>query len=73
MDINSLRALSTVLVFFAFIAVCWWAYAPKRRKRFAEAALLPFAEDARIAAAHQSPNRVPPIDSSDQDNKQGEV
>ena len=45
MDINDLRSLGTVLVTLAFIGVCWWAFAPSRRKRFEEAANLPFAED----------------------------
>lgn len=45
MDITTLRSLSPVLVLLAFIGVCWWAYAPKRRQRFEEAARLPFADD----------------------------
>ena len=46
MDINTLRSLSTVLVMITFIGVCWWAFAPRRKKRFEEAANLPFADDA---------------------------
>lgn len=45
MDINTLRGLSTVLVFIAFIGICWWAFSPKRRKQFEEAARLPFADE----------------------------
>ena len=45
MDINTLRSLATVLVAVAFVAVCWWAFAPSRRKRFDEAAKLPFADE----------------------------
>ena len=45
MDINTLRGLSTVFVMFAFLGVCWWAYAPKRKSRFDEAAQLPFADE----------------------------
>lgn len=45
MDINDLRALATVFVFAAFIAICVWAYGGKRKKRFDEAANLPFADD----------------------------
>jgi cytochrome c oxidase cbb3-type subunit 4 len=45
MDINTLRSISTILVLLAFIGVCWWAFAPKRRKRFEEAAKLPFADE----------------------------
>lgn len=42
---NNLRGLSTVLVMIAFAGICWWAYAPRRKKRFDEAANLPFADD----------------------------
>ena len=45
MDINTLRSISTILVLLAFIGVCWWAFSPKRRKRFEEAAKLPFADE----------------------------
>ncbi|MCR6651107.1 MAG: cbb3-type cytochrome c oxidase subunit 3 [Cellvibrionaceae bacterium] len=45
MDINTLRSISPILVLLAFIGVCWWAFAPKRRKRFEEAANLPFADE----------------------------
>jgi cytochrome c oxidase cbb3-type subunit 4 len=45
MDINTLRSISPVLVLLAFIGVCWWAFSPKRRKRFEEAAKLPFADE----------------------------
>ena len=45
MDINDLRSLGVVLVAVAFIGVCWWAFAPSRRKRFEDAANLPFADD----------------------------
>lgn len=47
MDINTLRGLSSVFVLIAFIAVCWWAFSPKRRKKFDEAANLPFADEPR--------------------------
>lgn len=45
MDINTLRSLSPVLVLLAFIGICWWAYSPRRRGRFEEAARLPFADE----------------------------
>ncbi len=50
MDINFLRSLSPVLVMIAFAAVCWWAYSPKRRKQFDEAAQLPFADEPQDTA-----------------------
>jgi cytochrome c oxidase cbb3-type subunit 4 len=45
MDINTLRSISPILVLLAFIGVCWWAFSPRRRKRFEEAAKLPFADE----------------------------
>ena len=45
MDINTLRSIATVLVAVAFAAVCWWAFGPSRRKKFDEAAQLPFADE----------------------------
>ena len=37
--------LATVLVTIAFIGICWWAFSPRRKKRFDDAANLPFADD----------------------------
>jgi cytochrome c oxidase cbb3-type subunit 4 len=45
MDINDLRALSTVLAFACFIGIVWWAWHRKSQKGFAEAARLPFTDD----------------------------
>lgn len=49
LDLNFLRSLSPVFVMIAFAGVCWWAYAPSRRKQFDEAANLPFADEPRNA------------------------
>jgi cytochrome c oxidase cbb3-type subunit 4 len=45
MDINDVRGFATVLVMITFAGVCWWAFAPRRRDRFNEAANLPFADE----------------------------
>jgi cytochrome c oxidase cbb3-type subunit 4 len=50
MDINFFRGLSTVFVLIAFIGICWWAFSPKRKQRFNDAANLPFADEEE----HQS-------------------
>jgi cytochrome c oxidase cbb3-type subunit 4 len=47
MDINDLRGVATVLVMIAFAGVCWWAFSPKRKQGFTDAANLPFADDAQ--------------------------
>lgn len=55
MDINTLRALSTVLVALAFLGICWWAFSPRRRQRFNEAANLPFADEKPAGDADKHP------------------
>lgn len=44
MDINDLRALSTVLMFLTFLGIIGWTLIGGR-DRFRDAANLPFAED----------------------------
>ncbi len=45
MDINLIRSVVTVLSLVAFLGIVWWAYSPKSKPRFDEAASLPFADD----------------------------
>lgn len=47
MDKGTWGAISTVLAALAFVGVCWWAFAPSRRKRFEEDANLPFADEQK--------------------------
>lgn len=47
MDINFIRALVTILAMAAFFGIAWWAYAPARKARFEQDALLPFEGDER--------------------------
>jgi cytochrome c oxidase cbb3-type subunit IV len=47
MDVNTLRAVITTLSFLVFIGIVVWAYSPKSKSRFDEAAQLPFADDER--------------------------
>jgi len=44
-DINTLRAIATVVSFVAFIGIVWWALSKRRSNDFAEAANLPFQQD----------------------------
>ncbi len=47
MDINDLRSIVTVVSLLTFLGVVWWAYGIKaNRKRFDEAAMLPFSDEA---------------------------
>jgi cytochrome c oxidase cbb3-type subunit IV len=45
LDINFWRTATTVASFVIFIGLLAWAYAPKNKARFDEAAQLPFQED----------------------------
>lgn len=45
LDKTFFQSLSVVLAAFAFVGICWWTFAPSRRKKFDEAANLPFADE----------------------------
>ncbi len=45
MDFDSLRTVTTIALMVAFIGVCAWAWSKRRRKRFDDAANLPFADE----------------------------
>lgn len=58
MDAGTLGAISTVLVMLAFFGVCWWAFSPKRKKRFEEDANLPFADEPKNTENAQQAQRA---------------
>jgi cytochrome c oxidase cbb3-type subunit IV len=45
MDIDTLRTVITVVSFVTFVGIVLWAYSGGARRRFEEAARLPFTED----------------------------
>jgi cytochrome c oxidase cbb3-type subunit IV len=45
MDLGIIRGIGTVLLLFSFVAFCLWVWAPAQRRRFEEAAALPFLDD----------------------------
>ncbi|MFT7561243.1 MAG: cytochrome c oxidase cbb3-type subunit 4 [Flavobacteriales bacterium] len=46
MDYGQLKGyLSLAFMAFAIVGVSWWAFAPRRRSRFNDAANLPFADE----------------------------
>lgn len=67
MDINTLRGLSVIFVFIAFMGVCWWAFSPKRKKKFEEAANLPFADDDNAKSKQQDQQVTGEKSSSNED------
>ena len=58
-DMTIWRSIATVFVTIAFIAICWWAFSPKRKKRFDEAANLPFADEQLKPSPSQSFDKSP--------------
>ena len=52
MDVNDLRAVVTVLSLLAFIGIVAWAWSKGNRGRFADAAQLPFREQAAEDERH---------------------
>lgn len=47
MDQGTWQGIGTALALLAFCAICWWAFSPRNRSRFEEAAQLPFADDVQ--------------------------
>ena len=45
MEVVTLRTITTLALFATFVGVCIWAWSKKRKKRFEDAANLPFADD----------------------------
>ena len=45
MDVNTLRSLVTVVSFFCFIGIVWWAWSSRNQADFEQAARLPFEQD----------------------------
>jgi len=67
MDINDARILITVVSFVVFISIVIWAWSSSRKKEFAEAANLPFADsdlppqaDAAVSQQRQPSSRGRP-------------
>jgi cytochrome c oxidase cbb3-type subunit IV len=58
-DINLLRTLVTVASFIAFVAIVAWAWSPKQRGRFHQAAHLPFADEQPADADRAHPEKQP--------------
>ena len=45
MDQGTIGSIFTVVVFIAFIGICWWAFSSRNTKRFDEAANLVFDDE----------------------------
>ena len=45
MDVGTVRGIGTLVLLMSFVALCVWAWRPAQRRRFDEAAMLPFLGD----------------------------
>ena len=52
MSTGMIRGLGTVVVFVAFIGLILWVFSSKRGPEFAQARLLPFADDLSVDPAN---------------------
>lgn len=59
MDAGLIGSIVTVVFFLLFIGIVWWAYHRENRKRFDEAARIPFEEDAHARDGRQTPDQNP--------------
>ncbi len=58
MSLDTFLSLTSLfLMMFAFAGVCWWAFAPRRKKRFEDAANLPFADEDTEKSASDEQNK----------------
>lgn len=53
MDIDTLRAVYTLVAFLTFLGIVLWAYSGARKSRFEEAARLPFDEEESAAGGER--------------------
>ncbi|MBD0679836.1 cbb3-type cytochrome oxidase subunit 3 [Pseudomonas sp. PSB11] len=57
MSTGMIRGLGTVVVFVAFVGLTLWVFNAKRSAQFAEARLLPFADDPQAETPEESATR----------------
>lgn len=55
MSTGMIRGLGTVVVFVAFIGLTLWVFSSKRSPEFAQARLLPFADEPPADPTPQAP------------------
>ncbi|KQN55213.1 cytochrome C oxidase [Pseudomonas sp. Leaf48] len=57
LSIGMIRGLGTVVVFVAFVGLTLWVFNSKRNPQFAEARLLPFADEPQPDITHDRATR----------------
>ncbi|TCO81241.1 cytochrome c oxidase cbb3-type subunit 4 [Plasticicumulans lactativorans] len=55
--LTTIRSVFTVLMFVSFVGIVLWAWSARSRRRFDEAAALPFADEERARASSAAPRR----------------
>lgn len=54
MDINTIRAVLTIILMIAFLGIVFWAWSSKRKETFDELSQMPLEEDDGQAAENNS-------------------
>ncbi|WP_299599613.1 cbb3-type cytochrome c oxidase subunit 3 [uncultured Microbulbifer sp.] len=72
MDIDILRQVGVVLGSLAFLAICWWAFSPKHKKRFEEDANLPFADEQETSDKAARESETSTGNDADEKQEQGQ-
>ncbi len=49
---DTASSVMTVISFITFVGIMWWAFTPKNRSSFEQAASLPFADDEAEEGKH---------------------
>ena len=57
MNWGVLHSIATVGAFIAFIAIAWWAYSPKNKKRFEEDAQLALDDEDVKSLSEEQRNK----------------
>ncbi|NRD70853.1 cbb3-type cytochrome c oxidase subunit 3 [Psychrobacter okhotskensis] len=57
MGLVELQILGTVSAFVAFVALAWWAYSPKNKKRFEEDAQLALDDEEQRTSSEEWRNK----------------
>lgn len=51
MNLGTLHSIATIAALVAFLAIVWWAYSPKNRKRFEEDAQLALDDEITTSSS----------------------
>lgn len=59
-DVGTFRGFLTLMLMVGFVGICVWAYSPRQKKSFEDAALLPFKNPGDDLDKKAASNNEPP-------------